>query len=117
MATAFPSGEYETRAACQVLLPHSMKVLSYLSHNREETLYRATVANNTAWHLFLAGEYTAAENLSRNVMLAWEKVLGLKHPDTLTSVSQLGSVLESQGKYKEAEAMHRRALEGREKAL
>ncbi|KAF1949112.1 hypothetical protein CC80DRAFT_555727, partial [Byssothecium circinans] len=39
------------------------------------------------------------------------------HPGTLTSVSQLGSVLERQGKYEEAEAMHQRALEGREKVL
>jgi len=37
--------------------------------------------------------------------------------DTLTSVSQLGSVLESQGKYEEAEVMHRRALKRYEKVL
>ncbi|KAF2478343.1 uncharacterized protein BDR25DRAFT_321365 [Lindgomyces ingoldianus] len=44
-----------------------------------------------------------------------EEVLGLEHLDTLISVSQLGSVLEGQAKYEEAEAMHRRALEGYEK--
>jgi len=44
-----------------------------------------------------------------------EKVLRAKHPATLTSVSQLGSVLLSQGKYKEAEAIHQQALEGKEK--
>ena len=44
-------------------------------------------------------------------------MLGPEHPDTLTSVSKLGSVLESQGKYEEAEAMHRRDLEGSEKVL
>jgi hypothetical protein len=33
-----------------------------------------------------------------------EKVLGVEHPHTLTSVGNLGSVLESQGKYNEAEA-------------
>ena len=46
-----------------------------------------------------------------------EKVLGPEHPSTLTSISNLGSVLSSQGKYEEAEAMHRRALEGDEKVL
>ncbi|OBT39283.1 hypothetical protein VE00_10598 [Pseudogymnoascus sp. WSF 3629] len=40
-----------------------------------------------------------------------------EHPNTLTSVNNLGSVLSSQGKYEEAEAMHQRALEGREKVL
>ena len=44
-------------------------------------------------------------------------MLGPEHPYTLTSVSKLGSVLESLGKYEDAEAMHRRALEGREKVL
>ncbi|KAF7137072.1 hypothetical protein CNMCM5793_006960 [Aspergillus hiratsukae] len=46
-----------------------------------------------------------------------ETALGPEHPDTLTSVSNLGSVLKDQGKYEEAEVMHRRALEGSEKAL
>ena len=44
-------------------------------------------------------------------------MLGREHPDTLTSVNNLGLVLDSQGKYEEAEAMHRRALEGYEKVL
>ena len=51
------------------------------------------------------------------VLVAQERVLGPEHPDTLTSVSRLSSVLESQGKYKEAEGMHRRDLEGSEKVL
>jgi hypothetical protein len=37
-----------------------------------------------------------------------EKALGREHPDTLTSVSNLGYVLSCQGKYEEAEAIHRR---------
>jgi hypothetical protein len=37
--------------------------------------------------------------------------------DTLTSVGNLASVLRNQGKYEEAEAMNRRALEMREKVL
>jgi Tfp pilus assembly protein PilF len=44
-------------------------------------------------------------------------MLGPKHPDTLASISNLGWVLWSQEKDEEAEAMHRRALEGREKVL
>ena len=51
------------------------------------------------------------------VMESRKRVLGSKHPNTLTSVSHLGLVLESQGKYEEAEAMHRQDLEGSEKVL
>jgi hypothetical protein len=34
-------------------------------------------------------------------------MLGLEHPDTLTSINNLAGVLNRQGKYKEAKAMHR----------
>jgi hypothetical protein len=56
--------------------------------------------------LFLIGEYTAAEGFCRLSLDIREKALRLEHPDTLTSVSNLRLVLERQGKYDEAEAMH-----------
>jgi tetratricopeptide (TPR) repeat protein len=43
--------------------------------------------------------------------------LGKEHPETLTSVNNLASVLQNQGKYEEAEPTNRRALEVYEKAL
>jgi hypothetical protein len=55
--------------------------------------------------------------MHRRALEGREKALGREHPDTLISVSKLGTVLQSQGRYEEAEAMHRRALEGREKVL
>jgi hypothetical protein len=36
--------------------------------------------------------------------------LGKEHPSTLTSMSNLGSVLSDQGKYEQAEEMHRKTL-------
>lgn len=44
-------------------------------------------------------------------------MLGPVHPSTLISVNNLGPVLESQGKYDEAEVMHRRDSERSEKML
>lgn len=46
-----------------------------------------------------------------------ERELGPDHPNTLTSVNNLANVLESQGRYKEAEELYRRASEGRESVL
>lgn len=46
-----------------------------------------------------------------------EKVLGPERPDTLTGINNLGSVLGSQNKYEEPEAMHRRTSEGFENML
>jgi hypothetical protein len=45
------------------------------------------------------------------------KVLGRKHPEDLTSVNNLGLVLDNRGKHQEAETMHRRALGVREMTL
>ena len=39
------------------------------------------------------------------------------HPDTLTSVNNLAGVVQAQGRYREAETLNRRALEGWEKKL
>jgi hypothetical protein len=44
-------------------------------------------------------------------------VLGVEHPDTLNSVSNLALVLQDQGKYEAVEEMNRRALKGFEKVL
>jgi hypothetical protein len=52
------------------------------------------------------GKNEEAEAMHRRDPEGSEKVLGREHPDTLTSVSNLGSVLDRQGKYGEAEAMY-----------
>ncbi|OAF61950.1 hypothetical protein VC83_01568 [Pseudogymnoascus destructans] len=103
MAAAFPSGKHETWAACQVLLPHARKVLGYVLEETNATLDRSRIADNTVWYLFLVGEYAAAEKIGRTAVVGREE--------------QAWVLLERQGKYEEAEAMHRRALEGREKVL
>jgi len=46
-----------------------------------------------------------------------ETMLGKEHPDTLTSMSNLGAVLRDQNKYEQTEEMHRQALRLREKVL
>eukprot|EP00808_Paulinella_micropora_P005050 g73321.t1 len=43
--------------------------------------------------------------------------LGAEYPSTLTSVNNLGLLLEQQGKLAEAEPLYRRALQGQEKTL
>ncbi len=44
-------------------------------------------------------------------------MLGKEHPNTLTSINNLAGVLSSQGKYKEAEEMHKQVLALREMVL
>ena len=46
-----------------------------------------------------------------------EKVLGEEHPDTLASMNDLAVVLRHQGKYEDAEQMHRQTLDLMKKVL
>ena len=70
----------------------------------------------SAKNLLNQGRYEEAEYLSRKV-LAEREALGPGHLDTLISLDHLAVVLQNQGKCDEAEAMNRRALEGRKEAL
>jgi tetratricopeptide (TPR) repeat protein len=117
LTAAFPSGDYKTWADCQVLLPHAREAISHVTGDEEDVLNQAKIAFSTGWYLYLRGEYKPAEKVVRMSVEVREKMLGPEHPDTLTSVGNLGLVLERQGKYEAAEAIHRRALEGREKVL
>jgi len=55
--------------------------------------------------------------LCRRALEVSERVLGGDHPNTLSSVSNLGLLLQKQGKLEEAEVLYRRALEVRERVL
>jgi tetratricopeptide (TPR) repeat protein len=63
------------------------------------------------------GCYPDAEPLLRGALESRERVLGLEHPDTLTSVNNLALLLDSTGAYGEAEPLLRRALESSERVL
>ena len=63
------------------------------------------------------GKYEEAEAVHQRALKGFEKILGPEHLDTLTSISNLGSVLEGQGKYKGAGAVHQRALKWYERYL
>ena len=63
------------------------------------------------------GKYEEAEAMNRRALAGWEKELGVDHPNTWASVSNLASALVIRGKYVEAEEMTRRALAVREKEL
>jgi hypothetical protein len=55
--------------------------------------------------------------MHRQTLATREKVLGVDHPDTLTSVYCLAYLLASQHHYDEADLLYERACEGRERVL
>ena len=63
------------------------------------------------------GDFSQAEGLHRRALAVHEKQLGLEHPTTLATLTNLGNVMMLQGKFKEAEQLFRRVLAAREKVL
>ncbi|MDG2443526.1 MAG: tetratricopeptide repeat protein, partial [Luminiphilus sp.] len=64
-----------------------------------------------------AGWYLAGSEVARESLVVHEQMLGGEHPDTLTSVNNLGGLLRDEGDYDGAEPLCRRALEARERTL
>ncbi len=53
----------------------------------------------------------------RRALEGRQRTIGRDHPDTLASVSNLGALLQEQGKLSLAEPYFRRALEGKERTM
>ncbi|KFY17491.1 hypothetical protein V492_00633, partial [Pseudogymnoascus sp. VKM F-4246] len=117
IARQFPDGDYKTWSDCQILLPHVRTVMSSKATNQQDLLGVAAINTRLGWYYILKGESIRAEPILQEAIVIREKELGVDHLDTLTSVSNLASVLGSQGKYEGAESMIRRALDGREREL
>ena len=63
------------------------------------------------------GKYKEAEAMHRQELAIWEKVLGHEHPDTLTSIYCLASLLTYRHRYNESLALYKRACAGYQAVL
>ncbi|KAI8680532.1 NACHT domain-containing protein [Fusarium keratoplasticum] len=117
VADQYPTGNYENWVKCQSLDPHIEGIIQEKPDDSRDVLWWAMLLTNIGRYRQMRGRYEEAEQMNRRALEGREKVLGREHPDTLTSIHNLGWVLRSQGKYEEAEQMNRRALEGCEKVL
>jgi tetratricopeptide (TPR) repeat protein len=61
-------------------------------------------------HDYRRGSYVAAQPLQERLLEAQRRVLGEDHPDTLSSMSNLGELLRAQGDLAGARGLHERAL-------
>jgi tetratricopeptide (TPR) repeat protein len=82
----------------------------------QEQFVKALQANKKGIEAFTRRNYTEAQALFREALEIHRRVL-VEHPDTATCYHNLAATLQAQGKYAEAEAMHRQALAIRIKAL
>jgi hypothetical protein len=62
--------------------------------------------HHTAWFAWLKGNMIEAKKMAVKAIKTRAKLLGQDHESTLNSITMVGLVLNSQGKYKEAKVMH-----------
>ncbi|KAK0613579.1 hypothetical protein B0T14DRAFT_437191 [Immersiella caudata] len=113
----FPTGEYENWAECRALFPHAKSAATVAPKEDESLLNWAAILHNAALYAENMGNRAEAEKMGIQAMRAMKKVLGLEHPDTITSMNNLASTYWGQGRLAEAEGLQVQAMEMRKKVL
>jgi tetratricopeptide (TPR) repeat protein len=111
----FPNHDHCNRSKWRRLLPHAQYVLSHTL--RDDDKERLNLAWKCAMALYSDGQYKGAEELQVQVMQITKRVLGDKHPDTLTNMANLALTYVGQGRWKEAEKLEVQVMEMTKRAL
>jgi len=101
---AFLFPEHENRDMWLRYLLHVLAALEFRNVYRCET--KGHLLFNVGASYSNLAKYQEAEEMYWQTLELKETVLGCEHPDTLASMNNLANVLDSQGKYSEAEQMH-----------
>ncbi len=91
----------------------------FLGLDQEARTALASIAGTDAEaeRLYGEGKYAEAQAVTERQLAVHRRVLGDEHPNTLSSINNMGVLLRSQGKLAEAEPYYREALEGRRRVL
>ncbi|KAI8930738.1 hypothetical protein NX059_012346 [Plenodomus lindquistii] len=117
LRAAFPTGEYENWVACQALYAHAKAALGQQPRKESSVAEWAMVLYRAAWFAERTGNIADAEMLATKAMKTRKKVLGQDHEDTVWSISMVGLVYRSQGRWDDAEKLEVQVMETRKKKL
>jgi len=96
---------------CASYLPHAQAVIQQDLESDEKKLLRVHLSSNVATYLWHQGRWSEAEELVVQVLETSKRMLGVEHPDTLTSMANLASTYQEQGRWTEAEKLEVDVLE------
>ncbi|KAH7143372.1 P-loop containing nucleoside triphosphate hydrolase protein [Fusarium sp. MPI-SDFR-AT-0072] len=105
LAEAFLSPKHENRGVWMQYLPHAQTALAFRKYCPDEEAKRSLLFGVGASNMIL-GKYMEAEQIYRQALDLTKGALGPEHPDTLTSMNNLATLLCNQGKYEEAERIY-----------
>ena len=116
LAREFPTGdEHENRDRCAELYSHTESVIDLQPLPIQNPGAFAKLLGNLSGYLRSQGQYNLSEGYARRAIDVSSSRLGKSNVQTLTNIHALAEVLSHQGKYAEAEQMHRRTLEQRKR--
>ena len=114
----FPHGwELTNWASCRPLVPHALAAAQFAIDLDVEPRATARLLDAAASYLRATGQLAAARPLHERDLAIRERVLGADHPDTATSLTNLGLLLRAQGDLEAARPLLERALAIRERVL
>jgi tetratricopeptide (TPR) repeat protein len=118
LAPDHPAVVEATAALGQVLIERgayepAIAVLTDLVRLRSaggESAELAGAINELADAQFYAGHYDVADSLNRNLLGAYKRLYGERHPKVADAILNLGAIQQEKGAYVEAEGLQREAL-------
>ncbi|KFA46642.1 hypothetical protein S40293_08203 [Stachybotrys chartarum IBT 40293] len=110
MASAFPTGAYETWTTCRSLFAHAQVAVDY-PPNADGVEEWATLLHNAGWYAWLQGRYDVAEQMVRKACKAREKRFGKEDMVSLSSTSLFAWVIKDRGRWDEAEMLQVQVME------
>ena len=96
--------------AWESISPHITVVRGYYFQGEKQKLQHADISSRLAGYYEALGRYELALKMEEDALDIRQELLGKEHPDTQTSMNNLALALSNQGKYKQAEEMHRQEL-------
>jgi tetratricopeptide (TPR) repeat protein len=112
-----PFSGHEDRDKWTGYLPHGLQVAKSTDFAVLPEEQRMSLIDRIGNCYNTLGQYVAAEPLFEEALQLSKKVLGLEHPDTLTSMNKLAVLYKSKGKYEAAEPLYKETLQLRKKVL
>ena len=116
VSVAFPEGEFKNWPECERLLSQALLCQKYILEYSLESAATANLLRHAGFYLHKRAQFSQAQSMYQSALAMRQKIHGDEHPDTADSLGKLGRLYSDQARYKDAEALLRRAFEIREKA-
>lgn len=119
VAQAFPERSHEIGSwpVCRQLAPHAAAILSHAEPLEIDPTMTSLLLHRLGAYALGRAEYASAGVLFERALVIRESALGPEHPDTASTINDLGELNRHQGRYEQAEPLYQRALAIRKKAL